>query len=242
MTDSLPIIWDFDGTLLPILPHDSEQTLMLCACRIGSDRCRAVKRILARLLTEADRREWFCTDPRRRIYLRLYPWLLYGVSVDLLHRVANELAAKITPADREALLQLKRCGHPMAVVSCGTADLSERVLRMAGVDDCFDWIAGNRLRIDSGVIAGMDIRLLNAQSKVRCILEKGIEPGGFAAVGDGYTDLPLLDRADIAVMMDPTGKKQRSFGGRGYHFSRSVAQAAEIIMRQCGLSREMIEA
>ncbi len=229
MGDAFPVIWDFDGTLLPSTPHDSEQALILALAAGGAGTRPLVKRLATPLLVEADRRQWFCTDRRRRIYLKAYAWLLEGTPAAFLDTLARDLARRISTADRRALARLRRAGHPMAVVSCGTADLSERILRLAGVDTCFEWVAGNRLRFHSGAVAGMQIRLLDAGSKVRCVARRGIDLGRSAVVGDGYTDLPLLERAGIPIMMDPDGAKRPLFDSRGYHFSRSVAEAAEIL-------------
>ena len=37
----------------------------------------------------------------------------------------------------------------MIVLSCGTVDLSERILRFAGIEDCFGLIEGNRFQFDA---------------------------------------------------------------------------------------------
>jgi len=51
------IIWDFDGTLLPHAPYDSEQTLMLYKLDESAQRPPYIVRAIARLLIWADRRQ-----------------------------------------------------------------------------------------------------------------------------------------------------------------------------------------
>ena len=41
-------------------------------------------------------------------------------------------------------MQLKAAGHVMLILSCGTQDLIERVLKYAHLDGCFSIVAGNR--------------------------------------------------------------------------------------------------
>jgi len=229
VADPRTVIWDFDGTLLPSVPYDSEQSLMLACMRAGGPSRSLLRRLLTLLVVEADRRQAFTSDHRRRLYLRLYPWLLEGTPADFLDGFGRQAAAGISRSDRDGLLGLKSAGHSMVVVSCGTADLSERVLRAAGVDTCFDWVAGNRLRFRDGRVSGMHVRLPTAMSKVACVRQAGIDLESCAVVGDGYTDLPLLDRAAIPVMMDPSGKRRRDFRSRGYRFVAGIQEAASVI-------------
>jgi phosphoserine phosphatase len=229
-----PVIWDFDGTLLPSVPYDTEQSLMLARMKAEGASRPPLKRLLTPLVVEADRRQAFTSDRRRRLYLRLYPWLLAGTPLYFLDDFAQQAAAGISRSDRDGLLGLKAAGYSMVVVSCGTADLSERVLRAAGVGACFDWVAGNRLRFRAGRISGMHVRLPTAMSKVACVRQAGIELESSAVIGDGYTDLPLLDRAAIPVMIDPTGKRRRDFRLRGYHFVAGVHEAASLILKHRG--------
>lgn len=228
------IVWDFDGTLLPSAPHDSEQALMLARMAAAPPPRAWIRRLLTPLVVEADRRQVFTTSRRRRFYLQVYPWLLKGTPEGFLEGFARKAAAGISDADRHALRALKADGYPMVVVSCGTADLSERVLRLAGIDRCFEWVAGNRLRFAAGEITGLEVRLATAMSKVMWVYRAGIDLAASAAVGDGYTDLPLLDRAAIPIMMDPTGERRREFGTRGYHFAAGIGEAAAVVARHAG--------
>ena len=51
------IIWDFDGTLIPNDPYDSEQTLMMYKLYEAGQRVPVITHVLARLLIYADQKE-----------------------------------------------------------------------------------------------------------------------------------------------------------------------------------------
>jgi len=106
----------------------------------------------------------------------------------------------------------------MMVLSCGTADLSERVLRFAGLFDCFSRIEGNRFQFDADRIVGMQLRLPNPEDKLIMIKRLNLPPDRTIVVGDGYTDLPLLNWASIPVIIDRSGKKKKQFTSRNFYF------------------------
>lgn len=218
------IIWDFDGTIMPINPYDSEQTLLHYRITGREWGTSLLKRLIGRVVIYADQRGWF-----PEYFKRAYNWLLKGTSADLLDQVAEKLASTISLVDRQAIHSLKRSGYKMMVLSCGTADLSNRILRAAGLANCFSLVEGNRFIINDGKIQGMDFHIPTPESKLELLLEHGITAQQAAAVGDGFTDLPLLDWAALPVLLDRTGKKKEQYKGRGYNHAASVAEAAEII-------------
>jgi len=218
------IIWDFDGTILPINPYDSEQTLLHYIITCREYRTSLFKRLSGRVVIYADQRGRF-----PEYFKRAYNWLLKGTSVELLDRVAEELAAKISAVDRQAIHSLKRSGYKMMVLSCGTADLSTRILRVAGLADCFSFLEGNWFLIENGKIKGMDFHIPTPESKLELLLEHGITAEQAVAIGDGYTDLPLLNWAAIPVLLDRTGEKRAMYMSKGYHHAASVPEAAEIV-------------
>jgi hypothetical protein len=64
----------------------------------------------------------------------------------------------------------------MMVLSCGTVDLSERVLKFAGLSDCFNRIAGNRFQFDADRIVGMQLRVPNPGDKLTLIKKLNLPP------------------------------------------------------------------
>jgi phosphoserine phosphatase len=155
-------------------------------------------RLLTRILIYADNRERL-----RKTFKRFYVWLLKDSPVTELDHVSERLATKISEADRQVLRKLKTLGHSMMALSCGTADLSERILNMAGIIDCFDVIEGNRFEIDNDQIVGMNLQIMEPSDKVKFLNEIGIASDATVAVGDGYSDIALLDWSRIPKLISP---------------------------------------
>ena len=218
------IIWDFDGTLIPNDPYDSEQTLMMYKMQEFGGRGTFLTHLLARLLIYADQKEY-----GRKIFKQFFIRFMTGTSVDIFDPVCRRLAAKIPQPDRSALRQLADLGHRMIVLSCGTANLSENTLQQAGLDDCFEIFAGNRFESESGTISGMTLHIPNPEDKVRFLVDRRIDPDQCMAVGDGYTDIPMLDWAKISVLMDRTGRKQKKYSHKNYYFIRSLPEILNVV-------------
>ena len=218
------IIWDFDGTLLPNDPNDSEQSLMLYKLKKAGADIPAVIRVLARFMIYADSREKL-----RRTFKRFYVRFMKGTHISTLDEVSERLAEKILPADRRAVMELKKQGFTMMVLSCGTADLSERVLEMAGLADCFDVIAGNRFTFKNSRIGGMTYDMNNPDDKKTFLQKSAIIPKSTIAVGDGYTDIPMLDWAGTAIVLDRNGRKKVHFRKKNYRFISSIPEILELI-------------
>jgi len=197
------IIWDFDGTLLPNEPHDSEQTLMLYKLRKTGKKTPFFIRALAMILLYADQKEHL-----RKVFKRFYIQFMTGTAMDMFDPVCTRLAAKISETDRQAIMHLANQGYRMIVLSCGTVNLCENILQKAGLAGCFESIAGNRFESENGKISTMTLHIPNPEDKVKYLSKRKIEPSRCMAVGDGYTDIPMLDWAKISVLIDRTGRKQ----------------------------------
>jgi phosphoserine phosphatase len=218
------IIWDFDGTLLPNDPYDSEQSLMLYKLYESGGKISIFMRVLAGIMIYADQKEHL-----RKLFKRFYIRFMTGTSTDIFDPVGRRLAAKISEADRRALRQLADLGHRMIVLSCGTANLSENTLQKAGLGGCFEIFAGNRFESENGRISTMTLHIPNPEDKVRFLAAQNIDPGRSMAVGDGYTDIPMLDWAAIPVLVDRTGRKRIKYADKNYHFVRSLPEILGII-------------
>jgi phosphoserine phosphatase len=218
------IIWDFDGTILPPDPYDSEQSLLIHKLNQSGESISLFKRVVARTIIYADMKEWF-----RKSFKKLYIRFLIGTPIESLDYVAELLAEKISELDRQTLLRLKDDGHNMMVLSCGTADLSQRVLKIAGLDNCFSMVEGNRFQIENDNIIGMDFHIPNPEDKLKLINAQGVWPENSIVIGDGYTDRPLLDWAGIPVVIDRTGKKKARYAKKNYHVISSIPEIVEMI-------------
>ena len=218
------IIWDFDGTLVPNDPYDSEQTLMLYKLHETGAKIPFSIRALARALIYADQKEYF-----RKIFKRFYIRFMTGTAVDIFDPVGARLAAKITQEDRQTLMQLANQGPRMIVLSCGTANLAENTLQNAGLADCFESFAGNRFESTNGKIRSMTLHIPNPADKVSYLNKLKLDPGRCMAVGDGYTDIPMLDWAKIPVLIDRTGRKQTKYADKNYRFVRSLPEILDLV-------------
>jgi phosphoserine phosphatase len=220
----LTIIWDFDGTILPSTPFDSEQSLLLYRLNQRDKPFGWLKKGYAKAIMYADQRERF-----RKTFKKSYIRLLKGTPSSTLDEACCNLAHKILPDDRLTLKKLKNDGYRMIVLSCGTVDLSERILRFAGIEGCFDLIEGNRFQFDEDRVAGMHLRLPDPDDKLAMMNKLNLSPERTIVVGDGYTDLPLLNWSSIPVMIDRTGKKKKRFTSNNFHFITSTPEIMNII-------------
>ena len=75
----------------------------------------------------------------------------------------------------------------------------------------------------------MTLHMPNPEDKVRFLVEQGVDPAGCVAVGDGYTDIPLLDWANTAVMLDRAGRKRIKYGHKNYRFVKSLTEVTDCL-------------
>jgi phosphoserine phosphatase len=218
------IIWDFDGTILPLAPFDSEQFLLRHRMNQREDPFGLLKKAYVKAIVYADRRERL-----RRTFKKSYLRLLKDTPTGVLDEVGRDLAENIPTADRKVFRQLKKDGYEMMVLSCGTADLSERVLRFAGILDCFSRIAGNRFQYNADRIAGMQLQLPNPEDKLAMVQKMNLSADRTIVVGDGYTDLPLLNWSSVPVIIDRGGQKKKQFTSHNFYFISSILEIMDII-------------
>jgi len=222
------IIWDFDGTILPSSPYDSEQTLLLYKLNKSSENIPFLKKVVARTIIYADRKEWLGGS-----FKKYYLWVLQGTPIEILDRVAEFLVNKITKADRQFFLRLKEDGYNMMILSCGTVDLIERIIKLADLNDYFTIIPGNRFQFTNNCISGMDFHITTPQDKLKVLNELDISSKHSIVVGDGYTDLPILDTAGIPIMIDRAGEKREKYVKKNYCFISSVTELGDVLPESC---------
>jgi len=219
------IIWDFDGTLLPNDPYDSEQSLLIFQMQQSSYKFPLHKKIAAGGIIYADRKEWLPGKYFKLPYVRL----LKNTPVQILDQVAEKLAKKISKIDRDSIRELSRRGYDMLVISCGTADLSQRVLEFAGIGNCFSHVMANKFAIRNSRIQGMRYSILAPKDKLAAIEARNVCPETCIAVGDGYTDIPLLDSVKLPILIDRSGAKRRLAKTKGYHAITSISELLSLL-------------
>lgn len=197
------IIWDFDGTLLPSDPFDSEHTLLLENMNAVQERLPLVKRSVGKSIIFLDRKQWM--GPA---FKRFYIWVLSGTPTHRIKSTSERLARKISGKDRECFYELARDGHDLQIVSCGTYELIECVLEKAGIRGCFSHIEANRLFSKNGRIVGIERYIIDPMDKLKPLHRQHLDAGRTVAVGDGYTDLPLLDWAGFPVLLNRSRQEE----------------------------------
>ena len=175
-------------------------------------------------MAEGDRRGWLLHSFKRR-----YLALLRGTPEAFVEQVAALLAERLPPEDREAVLSLKRRGHRLMVASCGTADLSERILARCGLLPCFEAVYANRFVFDQGRIAGLRLEVPSGRAKLEIVKSLGIDPAGAVAVGDGATDLPLWQWSAVPVVVDRSGRARTGRWPETYRLVCSCAAVLDIV-------------
>ena len=218
------IIWDFDGTLYPLRPLDSEQALMRMRRKQLQKKAHRFRDIWIEGLIYGDRHQWFKNRPSRKLYRMLYNQALKGTPASFLDRVAEGMAGLVLAEDREALRNMHDSRLRMLVISCGTLELCEKVLEKADVRDCFETVRANPLILKADSIAGGMSQVVSAEDKLSTAKELlGGNPNGVVAVGDGYTDIPLLDWVQWPIMMDPDQSNRRKYASKPYRFISSIS-------------------
>ena len=156
------------------------------------------------------------------------PELRTAMAEHLEHQ-ARDMAEHITDEDRQAIREAHALGAQMMVVSCGTSDLSQRVLMAAGLADCFASIEANWFTYWEHLIEGMDLVIHEPEDKLEAIDALGIDLADAIAVGDGITDVPVLDRARHPILLDRDGKRAGLIAKKGYLGARSLAEVARLL-------------
>jgi phosphoserine phosphatase len=75
----------------------------------------------------------------------------------------------------------------------------------------------------------MTLHIPNPEDKVRYLDKLKIEPDNCMAVGDGYTDIPMLDWVKFPVLLDRTGRKQPKLAHKDYRFVRSLPEIFDLV-------------
>lgn len=212
------VIWDFDGT---IVPFDTEQALLRFLSRDPERKLGRLRALWGRALAWGDAHQFL--EGR---FKRLYARCLRGLTSEMLDVLAAELAQAIPLEDRLAMRAIHGQGLRMSVISCGTGDLCERTLKAAGLVDCFADIQANWFTWRDGRIQGITLTVSQPEDKVAAAERAGIDLRRAAFVGDGFTDVPLLDRAAVAILVDRSGEKAGWAKERGYCMVGSLVEVS----------------
>lgn len=124
--------------------------------------------------------------------------LLQGLSVETVHRVADDLPLQVG-AERMVGV-LKRLGFRTAVISGGFDVAAQRVQARLGLDHAYS----NRLESDGGVLTGRVIPpIVSPERKAELLRqiaeEENIPLEQTLAIGDGANDLKMMECAGLGI-------------------------------------------
>ncbi len=219
------IVWDFDGTVLPMTPYDSEQTLLLYHLKKGKS-SSILRKLFIRAIMYADMKGWL-----GHLFKPMYIRAIKGSDIRAVEIVASRLAKRISSDDIETFRELYSRGHELVLVSCGTLDLSKITFETAGISKYFSSIIANNFVVRDGRIESMEFRTLYPEDKLKIIEEMGYKPENTVVVGDGPTDIPLLEWSNFPVIIDRERKRAKRFRNKNYHVISKIAEILPLIRK-----------
>ena len=213
------IIWDYDGTILPFTPYDSEQFLLNYLLAKKKKEVSFVKRIVAKAAIFADEKQLIGHS-----FKKYYLWVLKGADVSVIKEAANALSFVIPDTHINTLSFFAKKGFKMYIISCGTADLSVNSLKIKKADAFFSDIIANPFVYKNNKIDTMFFNVKSGIDKVKIAEKLNLKPEKTIAVGDGYTDIPLLDWSSFPFMIDPGKTRRKKLADKNYTFIESLPQ------------------
>ncbi|HKL59741.1 MAG TPA: HAD family hydrolase [Sphaerochaeta sp.] len=191
------VAFDFDGTLYPLVPYDSEQRLVLSTAKDRGhlNRLRAKRMVLK--------------DSEGRMGLgefnRRYHDLLGGCTPAHVEQVAKDLFS-LVDAKQFALLKELAEKADLAILSCGTENIIHSFLSLHKVDHLFFQVSGKSLHFNNGQKPDITCTIGSPEMKSTVFAELKKKYAHAIAVGDGPTDIPMLKEADLGLIIDWSGK------------------------------------
>lgn len=225
----LLIAFDFDGTLYPLRPYDSEQRLLLKA----TERAGTLKRAIAKRAVLKDMKGMMHLGEFTDNYVKL----TRNAPSTMLDDVVTDLCALVEPSALESLRSLKKDTEAeLCIISCGTVNLIERYLTRMNVLEIFSDITGKVFDTTRGTLASVTISVRTPQDKVRIlddhiariVTTTGVRPLT-VAIGDGPTDIPMLHHADLGILIDWDKLPGENPEQRGFALAGSVDEACLIV-------------
>jgi len=189
------ILFDFDGTLYPFRPFDSEDLLLILSAVSKEEK------LLAQDLRERDEHGQVGSQEM----LEAEKQLLIGKTDTLIKDVAEYLSEKAGEKFLLPLRQLKDKDTEFYVISCGIAEIAREYLHIQKVDDLFFGVYGKHVLSDKGLITKIDYsEVATREDKKQKAIQLIKEHPGYQtiAIGDGFTDLPIFSICDKAIFID----------------------------------------
>ena len=191
------VAFDFDGTLYPLVPYDSEQRLILSTAKNRGH----LNRLRAKRMVQKDR------EGRMGLkeFNTRYHDLLGGCTPAQIEEVAKDL---FTLVDSKQFVLLKELSEKadLAILSCGTENIIHSFLCLHKIDHLFFQVSGKSLHFNNGPKPDITCSIGSPEKKSSVFVELKGKYSHAIAVGDGPTDIPMLKEADLGLIIDWSGK------------------------------------
>ena len=122
---------------------------------------------------------------------------------------AREVAHRLRPGAREALEEHRSRGDRLVLATSSSPYAARAACRHFGLDDAIS----TRFEVVDGRFTGELLAVAMGEGKVseteRWALQAGVALEECVFYTDSYTDMPLLERVDRPVVVDPDGRLRR---------------------------------
>ncbi|MGE4454929.1 MAG: HAD family hydrolase [Sphaerochaeta sp.] len=192
-------IFDFDGTLYPIEEYDSEQLLI----REGAKHRGALFKKRCKHFIEQDQKGVF----NDTTFHQRYEKLVRHTTGEMIDAVAENLSARTGEPEREAILQLAKVSD-LGILTCGTENLAHAFLEKLGLEKHFSFIRGKYLDRDPEGVQHLIVDIAGPQGKAEALEGLREKYETIIAIGDGPTDIPMLQIADLGLIVSWNSSKR----------------------------------
>lgn len=198
------ISFDFDGTLYPFCPCDSEcwTLAVLCGLDMGKGPANPdqeeVSCFIADAMAGKISRDGFASMIARRTIGS--PIKAFDRSTDIL----IDLALSRDPGLRDSIASLKAKGVHLAINSCGSDYIITLFLKKLGLLDLFTFIDARRFLVKDDRIISIEPIWLESSVKAVNLQRRRLELGSpcCISIGDGFTDKAFLEASDKGFLVN----------------------------------------
>ncbi len=194
------IAFDFDGTLYPLLPYDSEQRLVLSTAKGRGH----LNRVRANRMVQKD------SEGKMGLgeFNRRYHEMLGGCTPSQIEEVAHDLFS-LVESDQFALLKKLSEKADLAILSCGTENIIHAFLSLHKIEHHFFQVSGKSLHFNKASKPDIKCTIGSPEEKRSVFADLKKKYTHSIAVGDGPTDIPMLEEADLGLIIDWNGEEAR---------------------------------
>lgn len=194
------IAFDFDGTLYPLIPYDSEQRLVLSTAKNRGH----LNRLRAKRMVEKDNQGRMGLGE----FNRRYHDLLGGCTPSQIDEVASDLFSLVDPTQFTLLKELSKKAD-LAILSCGTENIIHAFLSLHKIEHHFFQVSGKSLHFTKGEKPDIVCTIGSPEEKREAFATLKKNYTTTIAVGDGPTDIPMLKEADLGLIIDWNGEEAK---------------------------------